>query len=452
MNLLEKINASIAAEKLFAEGERIVAAVSGGVDSMVLLFALHRLASAKGWRITVAHFNHQLRGGQSDADEKLVRRTARALKIPIIVGRGSVRAEARRRGWSIEMAARELRHQFLARAAERAKSGTLALAHHRDDQVELFFVRLLRGAGGEGLAGMKWRNASPVDDSICLTRPLLNSAKAELRQFATENHIEFSEDESNSSVEILRNRIRHQLLPLLRKEFQPALDTTILRAMDLIGAENEAARTLAREWLSARHQGWETLPLAVQRLALQEQARDLGRTIDFDAVERLRLSPDEPKAVGGGKYMVRNVDGALTLSNRAAAEFSPMRKRVALKKPRGSTRFSGLTLTWETAKGPGAGFPAALNTEEFDADKVGESIVLRHWRPGDRFQAIGSAAARKLQDVFTDLKTPTLERRRRVIATTADGEIFWVQGVRIGEACKLRKTTRQRLIWRWKEA
>jgi tRNA(Ile)-lysidine synthase len=104
------------------------------------------------------------------------------------------------------------------------------------------------------------------------------------------------------------------------------------------------------------------------------------------------------------------------------------------------------------ADAPGAEFSVALNTEQFDADNIGEYILLRHWQPGDRFRPIGLGAARKLQDVFTDLKTPKAERRRRVVAATSAGEIFWVQGLRMGDIGKLKRSTRRRLVWRWKEA
>src|SRR5208337_2330462 len=151
---------------------------SGGVDSMVLLHALHRLAKQHGWQLTVAHFNHRLRGRASDADENLVRRTAAAMKLAVVAGRADVKAFARKSKLSIEMAARKLRHEFLAREARKRKIRIVALAHHADDQVELFFLRLLRGTGGEGLAGMKWRSPLSADPRLTLVRPLLDVTKA----------------------------------------------------------------------------------------------------------------------------------------------------------------------------------------------------------------------------------------------------------------------------------
>ena len=169
--LLGQVAANVRQRGLLADGARVLVAVSGGVDSMVLLRVLQTLASERGWRLVAAHFNHRLRGAASDGDARFVERAARKLGLECVVESGDVRALARKRGWSVEMAARELRHEFLARTAKRLGIGTVALAHHADDQVELFFLRLLRGAGG-GLAGMKWQSASPADKSVAMIRPL----------------------------------------------------------------------------------------------------------------------------------------------------------------------------------------------------------------------------------------------------------------------------------------
>ena len=175
---------------------------------MVLLHTLEKLSARHKWKIVVAHFNHRLRGRASDADEKLVRRTTVRMKLPVVVERADVKAFAKKSKLSIEMAARKLRHEFLARVARKKKIKTIAFAHHADDQVELFFLRLLRGAGGEGLGGMKWQSPSPADKTISLIRPLLDFSKAELFDFTRESKIRFRQDATNLSSDFLRNRIR----------------------------------------------------------------------------------------------------------------------------------------------------------------------------------------------------------------------------------------------------
>ena len=198
---------------------------------MVLLHLLASFASRHGWRLTVGHFNHQLRGRSSDADERLVRRTARRLGLKCAVGSSDVRDFAKEHGISIEMAARKCRHEFLARVAVEHQARVISLAHHADDQVELFFLRLLRGAGSQGLGGMKWVGPSPANARLKLVRPLLDCSKVELTDFGQQHRIEFREDATNISQDVLRNRVRHELLPLLTRRYQPALQRTVLREM-----------------------------------------------------------------------------------------------------------------------------------------------------------------------------------------------------------------------------
>src|SRR5207253_8578790 len=218
-------------------------------DSIVLVRVLKELASKYDWKLAVAHLNHQLRGQASNADERLVRRTARELGLRVLVKRGDVRKFAKQNRVSIEMAARKLRHDFLARTARKRKIPVIALAHHADDQLELFFLRLLRGAGGEGMAGMKWKNRSPSDPAIELIRPLLDLSKSELCDYAEEKRIHFREDQTNQYLDFRRNRIRNELLPLLRRSYQPALHKTVLRTMEIIRADTDFVNQTAMHWL-----------------------------------------------------------------------------------------------------------------------------------------------------------------------------------------------------------
>ncbi|MGZ5545688.1 MAG: tRNA lysidine(34) synthetase TilS, partial [Limisphaerales bacterium] len=424
-------------------------AVSGGVDSMALLHILHLLAPEYGWRLTVAHFNHKLRGRASDADAKLVLETAKKMGLRFIGDAGDVKAHAAKSGLSIEMAARELRHAFLARTARKLKIKTVALAHHADDQVELFFLRLFRGTSIEGLAGMRWRSTSPVERSIHLVRPLLNVSRTELEAFAREQWVRWCEDKTNLSIDFLRNRIRRELIPLLEKHYQPGVRKNVLRLAELLRAESDFLAEATTDAISTRR-AFEQLPTAIQRRVLQQQFFELGLSADFKTIELLRLNSGKVVEVDATTRLKRDEHGRVHLVKKTTAQFSVATRTIKLKATVTTSDFGNRTLTFRIMQQHGAKLAPRAGTESFDADKVGRVITLRHWQPGDRFQPIGSRSSRKLQDMFVDLKVAQAERHTRVIATTAEGEIFWVEGLRIGEKFKLSKATTRRLVVQWK--
>ncbi len=460
-DLSECIGEVIQSGQLFRRGQAILIAVSGGLDSMVLLHILHRLSPRNRWRLSVAHLNHRLRGRTSDADERLVRSTCKKLKLPIFVQRMDVRRLGKEQKLSVEMAARKARHAFLAGVAVRKRIPTIALAHHADDQVELFFIRLLRGAGGEGLAGMKRRSPSPVAREIEIIRPFLAEPKSALQKYALENKIPFREDATNAMPDFLRNRIRIELLPLLRRGYQPALSRNVLRLMEIIGAESELTGQMAEEWLSSArrkrkkpHDPFSQLPLAVQRRCLQLQLLAQNVSPTFDLVEKLRLKPLEPVSVessdSGSKSILRDFDGFLHLQYFTPIQFNAKSRQVTLTEAAGQATFNGVSIGWRLQARPGLPLPPRKSgTEYFDADRVGLGIVLRHWRKGDRFQPIGMPTAVKLQDLFVNQKVPRALRHNLLVAETAKGGIFWVEGMRISERFQLTKSTKRRLQWRW---
>ncbi len=460
-DLLQRTAAVIRQHRLFAPGQTILVAVSGGADSMVLRHLLHALAPQNRWQLAVIHFNHQLRGRASDADEQLVRRTGQTMGWPVYGGRADVQAAAGRAKISIEMAARQLRHAFFARVARRREYRTVALAHHAGDQVEHFFLRLLRGAGGSGLAGMAPLGPSPADSRITLVRPLLGVAKSDLVAYARAAGIAWREDASNRSSDPLRNRIRNELLPLLRNEYQSALDATVLRAMETIGAESKFVESVARQWHQPRRtrpaarkagagEPFGALPLAVQRKVIQRELIRRGLTPEFDLVETLRAREAAWISVSPGLAICRDAAGVLRLRRSNPLKFNRTRLAVKLAEPKGAVSFDGRMFQWRlgTARPFDRHAPRPALAERFDADKIGGQIILRHWRAGDRFQPIGMPVPVKLQDLFVNAKIPASLRRRLVLATTKTGVIFWVETFRIADPFKITLQTRRQLAWR----
>jgi tRNA(Ile)-lysidine synthase len=492
-NLVEEIDLGIRRRKLFRRGQPILIAVSGGVDSMVLLQVLYRLAPRYQWRLTIAHLNHRLRGRSSDADEKLVRRAAKKMGLPVMVESADVRATARLGKLSLEMAARKLRHEFLARAAVRTGSNVIALAHHGDDQIELFFLRLLRGSGADGLAGMKWCNPSPENAKIQLARPLLEQPKARLQEFARINKVPFREDASNASLDFQRNRIRNELLPLLKKKYQPALTTVISRLIDITSAEADLAAGIASSWLDSFRSSkretapgaqsrkskagkslptiaskrssflftgpFDSLPVAVQRRCIHSQVVALGVKPHYELLEHLRLEPGIPvciasvsktSEVSGGSQtaLYRDPQGLLHFQVQNDSSPNNAYQLIDVETGAGQLIFENVRIQWRIDKGRRISKPKP-GSEVFDADSVGSPILLRHWRFGDRFRPIGMSGSVKLQDFLTNQKVPRSRRHELILGVDRCGEIFWVENMRISDRFKLTPQTIRRLHWCW---
>jgi tRNA(Ile)-lysidine synthase len=454
-DLLDAVEQAIRQRRLLQLREPVLVAVSGGLDSMVLLHLLGLMTIRFDWRLTIAHFNHQLRGKAADADEEFVRETARKMGCRFVADRADVAAHARGGKLSVEMAARTLRHEFLARTARRLQIRSVALAHHADDQVELFFLRLLRGAGGEGLAGMKWRGPSPSDSRIRLVRPLLDQTRSTLRDFATANAIAFREDATNSNLDILRNRVRNKLLPLLTRDYQPALATTTLRVMEIFRGAADFVGEAAREWLRGPHrQSFKRLHVAVQREIVRSQLLAAGVAPQFELVEQLRASPNVPVSVAPRLRTHRDSFGRVIVKEAAVApRFRVEELSVDLRGAGGQVTFGRFTLNWQVKRLSACRTGSQAwkkGCEYFDAEKVGYPIQLRHWRPGDRYRPIGMPTPVKVQDLFTAGRVPRAERHDRVVATTRQGEVFWVEGLRISEGFKLTEHTTRCLSWQWR--
>jgi tRNA(Ile)-lysidine synthase len=438
-DLPRQVAARLEDHQLVPKDRRLLVAVSGGLDSMVLL---HVLAGLRRPRLdlVVAHANHQLRGEESDVDAAFVEACCRKLGIPCHVGLLQVRDALSRSQESLEMVARRLRHRFLAATATQEGIQTLATAHHADDQAELLLIRLLRGAGSEGLAGMTWQGPSPVSPNLTLVRPLLRSTREDLLRFAKEKVIVFREDSSNSDRSILRNRIRHELLPLLEREFNPGIRGVIGRTAELLGDEAEHLAAEATQWRgNPEPTPFASLSPALQRWVLRQELWNLGHDAGFDHLERLRIGKSATLALG--LNLKRRSSGSLTL-RETAGDFSAGRTKISLARS-GTQMLGEVLLEWRRTPRPkrDAQLPSLPGWECLDAKSVGVWVVFRHWRPGDRFQMLGRKQPSKLQDVFVNRKVPASLRRRLVIGETSAGEIFWVEGLPPGEAFKVTPAT-----------
>lgn len=443
-DLRNRIEGLFAREQFLKARQKLLVGVSGGLDSMVLLRLLQGLAEKHRWQLGALHVNHGLRGRASAADERFVRRQAAQMRIPFFAEKHDVAGAAKALGISMEMAARKARHETFGRVAKGWRCRNLALAHHLDDQIELFFLRLFRGAGAKGLGGMTIRSAFPGDQRITILRPLLEIGRSELAAYAKDNRVRFREDASNADEEILRNRVRHRLVPLVERDFQPALKEVIRRSMELLRDADQAAGEAARLF-AGEH--FEEIPASIQRRLLHERLIQLGFEPDFELINRLLSDPDRPVNGPGGRRLRLKKDGAIELLPKQAVGFQTGKSGIIVDEEQRGV-FAGLEYWSRLYRRR----PRLANGthEAFDAERLGREICLRHWREGDRFQPIGMPKPVKLQDLFVNAKIPREQRRRLVLLENAAGEICWVEGLRTGEVAKIRAESRRFWRWEWK--
>ncbi len=441
----------MAGTSLIPAGGSCLVAVSGGLDSMVMLEGLVALAPGHGWRLLVAHFNHRLRGEESDGDQRFVEQTAHRLGLGVVCESLEV-ADSVQPGDSLEAVARHWRHAFLARAARDHGCDRIAMGHHADDQTELFLMRFLRGSGGAGLSGMSATDPSPADAGLVLVRPLLGFRRSRLGSAAADLGWRFRVDASNADPAFLRNRVRHELIPWLRERYQPALEKVVAREQSILREQALAVESWADAWLAdPRGVAFEGLVTAVQRDVVRLQLERMRVAPGFDLIEALRCGAGRVIQVDAGRRIVRDPGGRVGAVGAGHDEpvFRFEEEFVELAGDGGMFGFGGIDVGWTARVGEGVAGIAGSG-EVFDADSVGPSIRVRHWRPGDRFQPIGLGASAKLQDLFTNARVPAGERRGRVLAETSGGEIFWVEGLRVGEVAKVTDGTRRRLGWTWR--
>jgi len=262
LSMVKRVGAFIREHRMLREGQRLIVAVSGGPDSMVLLHMLQYLAPRYHLNIHVAHLHHGLRGRDADRDELFVRNYCKEHRLPFVAERVDVRALAAKKSLSLETAARMARYAFLRRCAKKISADTIALGHHADDQVETFLMRLVRGAGVRGLRGML-----PVrsEGDVTIIRPLLCLWRSEILSRAKEFGIRYRIDRSNADVQFLRNRVRRRLIKYLEKNYSPNVREVVRRSAELLADAHayihDEARKLFLSIAERRRKGRIELPL-----------------------------------------------------------------------------------------------------------------------------------------------------------------------------------------------
>ncbi|MDZ4338728.1 MAG: tRNA lysidine(34) synthetase TilS [candidate division NC10 bacterium] len=440
------VRRAIVTHRLLEPGEGVVVAVSGGADSVVLLHCLLRLRADWSLTLHVAHFDHGLREG-SHRDARFVEELATAWDVPVTTDAWAREGGPKR---SLQAEARRARYRFLGEVAAGLGAAKIALAHHRDDQAETVLLHLLRGSGLRGLRGML-----PLRDDR-LIRPLLQVGREEIERYAKAYRLSFVEDPSNRDLRYLRNRLRWNLMPVLRREYNPSLPRTLARMAAVVAEEEAYLAERAREAFEALAKVEETrvcldlaslraLAPALRRRVIERAVRTVTAgayvtTAHLEAVDRLTAPGGPWLATLPGDQGAWSSGNVLSVGTRPPAQ----RSRVHCELPMpGEAVISAWGLRIGAAILPCAMANLAIvgpDRAYVDWTRVVPPLVVRTRRPGDRLRPLGLRGSKKLQDLFVDGKVPREERERTPVVTDQQG-ILWVPGFRVDERGRVGDAT-----------
>jgi tRNA(Ile)-lysidine synthase len=471
-SLEQQVLRHIRDQRLIPAGARVAVAVSGGADSVALLQLLKCIRTKLGVTLCVAHFDHCLRGAESDEDAKFVAELARKHRVPFFLERADVAGEARRNDWNVEDAARRLRYGFFRRLVEQERATHVAVAHTADDQAETVLAHMIRGTGPTGLAGIH-----PTAGAV--VRPLLGFRRSQMREYLTTLGETWREDSSNGDLVRLRSRIRNELMPRIEEHFS-----------DRIVEHLYALARLSRE----EQEFWDALVEDRYRALVNRAGSSDGKSLEisvagllnpFDGIER-RMGPTPTKTEtpgsnwrplterlvrrlyeesrgSGGQLTLEHVDQVIRLAAksrsgksvqlpggiRVARNFEALRFArgsastateetnsgriayqyvVALEKAetRVLVREMGIcfhlkTVDWGEARSDTTG-----DTRVLDADSISAPLILRNWLPGDAYTPCGRSQPRKLKQMFLAARVPTAERKGWPVLES-NGRVIWAR-------------------------
>jgi len=458
--LLQRVAATIDRYRMFLSGQRVAVAVSGGADSVCLLHILCELAPSRDLHLSVLHLNHGLRGDESRQDAEFVRQLAAELGLPATIRSTDVAALPD----NLEQAGREARLVFFREQIAAGAADRVAVGHTRDDQAETVLFRLLRGSATAGLAGIRPVTAEGI------VRPLLEVDRAEVRQYLRDRNIPWREDSTNENLQFARNRIRHQLLPQLAREWNPSIADSLARTADWALAEEDywgteidriaAGLLFERDCaILTRVDSLLALPqAAARRLVRRAMERVKGdlRAVEFDHIEAvLRMAQDDQ---GHGRTQAPGLDimrsfGWLRFSRPGTDGLESRNYRIAAPVP-GSIRVPGVSTVISLElieKAEASAVPDCVYNGEtgcLNWRSLSGSLELRNWRPGDQYQPWGSTGEEKIKTLFQDARIPLWERRHWPVLMDGSS-IVWAR--RFGPAARFAAGSGTAIVLRIRE-
>jgi len=478
--LVQKVSAHIRRQGLLKAGDRVGAAVSGGADSVALLRLFLELRKELGIVLSIVHFNHKLRGAEADEDERFVAELARQHKLELHCEHGDVAAFASEKHLSLEAAARELRYGYFLRLLAEGEVNRIATAHTLDDQAETVLLRLARGAGTRGLAGIYPRvclageteraqtangvggkmrfsdrssqfsaPGSQAERQASIIRPLLETGRKELEVYLGNLGQSWREDSSNRDLRHARNRVRHGIMPRLERNLNPSVREALAETAEIARAEEEFWKSEVARVLPRLTPGGGSvtlslgvlapLPLALQRRVIRAAAESLGLRLEFRQVEEIREAKTAKIMLPGGWFVLPKGD-ELRFERGLPTATTDYEYKVTL--PGKVEVFETGTVLEALVVHVGTG--SAYNPEHFlDPASLSGKLRVRNWRAGDRFWPAHTKAPKKIKELLQERHVESAERKAWPVVVCGN-EIVWVRGFPAPSGLRVREG--------WKEA
>jgi tRNA(Ile)-lysidine synthase len=433
----------IGKQDLLHAGDRAGVAVSGGADSVALLRILLELRAELGIVLSVVHLNHCLRGEESEDDEQSVRDLAGNFVLPFFSARRDVKGYAAEKKLSVEAAARELRYQYFEELLRNGEFNKLATAHTLDDQAETVLLKLARGAGTRGLAGIyphlsvkrsqEEKLVSPSRE-LAIIRPLISVQRGDLEPYLHKIQQPWREDSTNAQLHHTRNRVRHEILPRLCAEVNPQVRRTLAEVAEIARAEeefwqSEIQRHLSGAW-SQNEQGGilcssllKELPLALRRRVVRAAAESLGLCLEFKHVEEILMLSENTRALLPDGWIVRRLEDLVYFGRSLPAAVQDYEYRLPVP---GRVEVPQAGLAIDAILQDKNHYPS-YNSHHLLDSRFAEGLLVRNWRAGDRFWPVHSKASKKIKELLQDRHITGDEKKTWPVIASGE-DIVWLRG------------------------
>ena len=436
--MIQEFKKFISENNLINPADKILLAVSGGIDSMVMVHLFHKL----GYNIGIAHCNFSLRAIESDRDEDLVHNLADELKIAFYTARFETKSFAKKNRLSVQMAARELRYTWFEEIRLKKGYDVIAVAHNLNDNIETLLINLIRGTGLAGMTGMK-----PLSNRII--RPLLFASRQEINYYQKKHNIPYREDKSNAETKYTRNKIRHLVIPVL-KEINPAIETTLNETAERFSGFNE----IVSEYISQLRESISEEKEHLIIFNINQLRRHLhNHTILFELFRPFGITNalliDLKKVIEGKTGGQIITETHRIIKNRKeiiiSDEESGDDTSYTIKNVQAFCMFPGISSARSVRISETFEIPSDPHIACIDSEKATFPMTIRKWKPGDHFYPLGMKQKKKLSDYFIDKKYSRFDKENIFILESA-GKIVWIIGDRIDDRFKITSSTNKGLL------